>query len=169
MKKALVLLSLLFVAIGGAYHYQKTKTPQSLLELLAQKKNIAGFQFPQQFHTEYAIINYWASWCPPCIAETPSLIKFVDANSDMYRLFAISQDSSLKDIENFLKTFPTFRNKNAEIIWDDNRELARKMAVEQLPETFIFSYKKNKFLKISGSTNWEDPELKKYIDNYFLN
>lgn len=131
-------------------------------------KNIYGFKttiLPQNH--EYLIFNFWATWCPPCIEETPSLVRFVMENPKKFHLFAISQDSSPKDIDNFLLTFPSFNNPDTDIIWDDSRYLARKMNVEKLPETFIYSVKKNKFLKISGSTNWDSEDVKKYIDEYF--
>lgn len=168
MKKIFFSLVSILIAIYLGLFFLSTNNSKTIIDLLKQKKNLAGFHFEKPFQTEFLIINYWASWCPPCIAETPSLIKFTKAHAKQFKLLAISQDSSLKEIEDFIKTFPSFRNEDTEIIWDDNKELARKMQVVQLPETFIYEMKTNKVLKISGSTNWEDPELLAYIQKYFL-
>lgn len=168
MKKILFSFVAILIAVylGSLFIYPHH--PETIIDLLKKKKNLAGFHFENSFQSEFLIINYWASWCPPCIAETPSLIKFTQTHARQFKLLAISQDSSLKEIEDFIKTFPSFRNTDTEIIWDDNKELARKMQVVQLPETFIYEMKTNKVLKISGSTNWEDPDLLAYIQKYFL-
>lgn len=166
MKKLFFSIFIL-VILGIAFFYSQKNNSSTIVDLLKTKKNLDGFYFENKFNTEYIILNYWASWCPPCIAETPSLIKFVISHEKQFKLFAISQDSNLKDIDDFIKTFPRIRNENVEIIWDDNKELSRKLHVEKLPETFIYELRTHKILKISGSTNWEDPEFLKYIENYF--
>ncbi|HPI40106.1 MAG TPA: TlpA disulfide reductase family protein [Pseudobdellovibrionaceae bacterium] len=140
------------------------------VEEILNKKNIFGFKTEKtSLNKDYYIFNFWASWCPPCIEETPSLIRFVLKNSDKYHLFAISQDSSTKDIEDFIKTFPNMKNSHTEIIWDDNRNLAQQLNIFKLPETLIYSTKTKKFLKISGATNWESPGFEDYVINYFIN
>lgn len=161
----------LFAIIGvglTTYLYLKKTTTSSIISELKSKKNIYGFK-SEAFtkSAEYFIINYWATWCPPCIAETPSLIRFVKSKNGKYHLFALSQDSSTKEVENFLKTFPDFKNIYSDIIWDDNKALARKLNVEKLPETFIYSLKKEKFLKISGSADWDSKEIENFINDYF--
>ncbi len=137
---------------------QKNMIP---LELILNTKNINGFLVNKETLVtyDYIIYNFWATWCPPCIEETPSLLRFVQKNSNRFFLFAISQDSSLKDIEVFLKSFPKYKNKNIEILWDDNRNLAMNFKVNKLPETFVYQIKKNKLIKISGSFNWDEANL----------
>lgn len=171
MRTHKIKLIFLFAIIGvglTTYLYLKKTTTSSIISELKSKKNIYGFK-SEAFtkSAEYFIINYWATWCPPCIAETPSLIRFVKSKNGKYHLFALSQDSSTKEIENFLKTFPDFKNIYSDIIWDDNKALARKLNVEKLPETFIYSLKKEKFLKISGSADWDSKEIENFINDYF--
>lgn len=147
---------------------EKPLLPHPVFAQVLATKNINGFTTsikPSNF--EYLIFNFWATWCPPCIEETPSLVRFVKKNSKKYHLFAISQDNSSKDIEQFLKTFPDLDNPATDIIWDNSKTLSRKMEVNKLPETFIYSVKTHKTLKISGSTNWEAEDVEKSITDYF--
>lgn len=163
------ILVLIFLS-GIFFLFSKNKTElqhQKFAEIL-NAKNIYGFTSnakPEKF--EYLIFNFWATWCPPCIEETPSLVRFVKKNDKKYHLFAISQDSSQKEIEQFLITFPDLNNSATDIIWDNSKALSRKMNVSKLPETFIYSVKTNKVLKVSGSTNWESKEIEKEIQDYF--
>lgn len=172
MKKHFPLIILALVFLGGGIFFflpkNKTFLPHKQFSEVLNTKNVYGFSSniqPEKF--EYLIFNFWATWCPLCIEETPSLVRFVKKNSDKYHLFAISQDSSQKDIEQFLVTFPDLNNSATDIIWDNSKAISRKMEVSKLPETFIYSVKTNKVLRVSGSTNWESKELEKEIQDYF--
>lgn len=108
---------------------------------------------------EFLVINFWASWCPPCIAETPSLVRFVEKKLNSATLIALSQDGSMKDIEEFIKTFPALRSPAVTVIHDSSQTIAHAYGVFKLPETFIYSVQTNKYLQFSGATNWDDPEI----------
>ena len=171
---ALVLLTLLFV-FSRYYKTSKLNTNNSmpaerpilLLEKLKDSKNLEGFNISVDSSTDYFIFNYWASWCPPCVEETPSLVRFTKSFPYKVQMFAISQDSSAEDIQNFLKTFPVLRSESIQIVWDNGLTLARVMNIEKLPETFIYNRKTNQIYQVSGATQWEDPNLKKQLADFF--
>lgn len=171
-----IIIALAILTGAGLYfknHYlstnKTTSNSQVVIELLKSKPSIFNKLVQNStFNKKYLIINFWASWCPPCVEETPSLIEFTKKHSNDFHLFAISQDSNLQDINSFLKVFPSLNNDDTDIFWDDKTDLARAMNVEKLPETFIYSPEKNKFLNISGSTNWADPRIETYINEFFL-
>lgn len=130
------------------------------MQTLKVQKNINGIELSSElFQSEYLIVNFWASWCAPCVEETPALIKFSIDNPE-YKLIAISQDDSLDDIQNFIKVFPNYTNAHIDIVFDHNKDLARRYSVVKLPETFIYSRSKKKYIQLSGATNWADPQLK---------
>ncbi|MGZ3768369.1 MAG: TlpA family protein disulfide reductase [Bdellovibrio sp.] len=172
MKKVVATVTFtLFLFSGLFYLGSLKKTNLFQQEPFAEAlvaKNIYGFPVVVNAEkSEFLIFNFWATWCPPCIEETPSLVRFVKKNSGKYRLFSISQDNTLKEIEEFLKTFPDLNNEATEVIWDNSKSISRKMGVSKMPETFIFSVKAKKILKISGSTNWDSSETQNAIDRYF--
>lgn len=158
------ILPIIILVFGVAsYFLLKPAILEEKIKLLSNQKNIYGFEVNSNlFKSDYLIINFWASWCPPCVAETPSLIQFTKDHPE-FKLIAISQDDTSADILNFTKLFPNFKNHEIEVVFDQSKSLGRKFNVEKLPETFIYSFKTNKYLQISGSTMWEDPELLKYI------
>ena len=159
---------------GSAPHSQaglkkSNWSPISAPKWQAQSLNGDVF-FLEELKGKIVILNFWASWCLPCHKEFPELVAAAKWAKGEMILVAVSVDSSKKDVENFLKKFTKYQNKDffkknrknlsgnksqseekkrIHIIWDPNYEVAKQFNVVKLPETFIL----NKELKI----------VKKYI------
>jgi thiol-disulfide isomerase/thioredoxin len=110
------------------------------------------------------ILNFWATWCAPCIEEVPSLIKLVQEYKGQLHLLAISGDSNLEDIKVFLKSFPELKAAHINIIWDEDHSIMKKFAVARLPESFVGSKDLRLAKKIVGTINWYTPDSKAYMD-----
>ena len=142
---------------------QDIKPLQSIADLDGIKENAKG---------NVLLLNFWASWCKPCVKEFPELVKLYNDYKDKgFRLVFISLDD-LPDIEKkvvpFLKNqgvdFTTYYNK-----FDKPEELidyVDKNWQGAIPSTYI--YDKDGKLKqgILGSKNYEqfESEIKKYMD-----
>jgi len=80
------------------------------------------------------ILNFWASWCPPCRTEAPLLER---AQAPLQKLggtvLGVTYEDAVPDSEQFVKghnlTYPNLR--------DDTGEFARSYGTDQLPESFI--------------------------------
>lgn len=79
---------------------------------------------------EPALLNVWASWCPPCLAELPLLISVTDE----VRLFGLNYKDKRGDAVKWLE-----RNGNAFIKsgHDPEGTVARKFGIYGVPETFV--------------------------------
>lgn len=110
------------------------------------------------------IVNFWASWCAPCIEELPSLIKLVEKYQGRIRLVAVSGDTEKKDIEIFLKSFPGLINPNVDLIWDQDHKIMKTFGVERLPESFVAKANLKLAKKIVGTINWFTPDSIEYMD-----
>jgi thiol-disulfide isomerase/thioredoxin len=111
------------------------------------------------------IINFWASWCTPCLEEIPSLHKLVATFAGKIHLIAVSGDSSIEEMRIFLKSYPELTNKNISIVWDKDKELMKLYRVNRLPESFILSSDKKLVKKVVGSIDWYTFESKEFIKN----
>jgi thiol-disulfide isomerase/thioredoxin len=80
------------------------------------------------------LVNLWATWCPPCREEMPSLEAFYeDHKADGFVLIAINQEETREVVEPFVKEFGlTFP------VWLDLNYLAeQKFKTESLPSSFV--------------------------------
>ncbi|MBI4041694.1 MAG: TlpA family protein disulfide reductase [Deltaproteobacteria bacterium] len=98
------------------------------------------------------LINYWASWCPPCLLEMPSLVSAHRKLKDKgFEVLAINLDEHRKTvlsiIEKFKLPFPVF--------WDPHGDAARKYLIYGLPYTLILDRKGTVQHKFYGGYEWD--------------
>ena len=116
------------------------------------------------FAGKIVILNFWASWCGPCIEEVPSLIKLVKEFKGEIQLVAISGDSNRNDIDIFLKSFPEFKGENITLIWDEDRSLMKTFGITRLPESLISDRKHRLAKKLVGSIDWHTQGSVDYLN-----
>ena len=99
----------------------------------------------------YFIINFWASWCAPCIKEMKSLNSLQKKIPSM-RVITISQDKSLDLAKNFFK-----KNKHEalEKYFDKDKKVLSRFSLRGLPTTFIIDKDYKVFAKVEGIIEWD--------------
>jgi thiol-disulfide isomerase/thioredoxin len=107
------------------------------------------------------IIHFWATWCPPCVEETPALSKFWEKykGRDDIVLYTISVDKDWKTIDDFLaknpNTLPIYRDPNA--------STATRFGSSQYPETYIANKSGRVIYRVQGAIEWADPSVQQRI------
>lgn len=108
------------------------------------------------FGGKLLVLNFWATWCPPCVEEMPSLNRFHQAlaNSGVVVL-GISVDKDDKAYQAFLSkanvTFLTARDPRAQINAD--------FGTFKYPETYVIDAKGKVLRKFIGPENWDDQRM----------
>lgn len=103
------------------------------------------------------LLNFWATWCPPCREEIPSMMKLNSAMAGKpFQMVAVSIDEGgVPAIESFFKTsgfaLPAYT--------DPDGRGAKTYGITGVPETFVID--KNGILvkKVIGSMAWDSPEV----------
>jgi thiol-disulfide isomerase/thioredoxin len=109
------------------------------------------------------IINFWASWCNPCVEEFPALVRLADKMKGNLVVIAVSEDEQKKDIETFLKLFG-LPKPGFEILWDRDKKLAEKYAVGKIPESYIVTPDFKLARKILGVEKWDSADAIQYFN-----
>src|SRR3954467_11637526 len=114
---------------------------------------------PVSFGGKVLVLNFWATWCPPCIQEIPSLDRFQKqfAGSGV-KVVAISIDKNPQKYKNFLEhvhvSFDTARDPDAYV--------STRYGTFQIPETYII--KDGRIMrKFAEGENWVSEDIVRYV------
>lgn len=100
------------------------------------------------------LVNFWASWCPPCVDEMPSLEKLYQTLGDKgLDVVAISVDDSLDIIEQFRDEY----DLSFTILHDKGRKVSHHFQTFMYPETYIVDREGRLVEKIVGPLDWIGP------------
>ncbi len=128
-------------------------------------EKLDGTSFKLSEHEgKITIINFWASWCNPCVEEFPSMIKLVDHFGDKLQIIAVSTDDDKKDIANFLKAFG-LPKPGFEVVWDKNKEAMKQFGIEKVPESFLVDKDGKLIRKVLGIENWSNDNALGYFQS----
>lgn len=107
------------------------------------------------------VLNFWATWCPPCVDEMPSLVRMQQnlRASDIV-VFAVSVD---QDEEIYRKFLNDYNAKELLTVRDPEQVGARLYGTTGYPETFIIDRQGVVLRKLVGPVNWTSPEMTNYL------
>ncbi|MDX1765127.1 MAG: TlpA disulfide reductase family protein [bacterium] len=100
-------------------------------------------------------LNFWATWCPPCREEMPSMERLHAAMKGRpFVMLAVSVDSDRDMVERFNKMFPY----SFPILWDSTQKASLQYQTTGVPETFIIAPDGTLVYKVIGPDDWSTPE-----------
>ena len=116
------------------------------------KENVRHFA---DFKGEVVLVNFWATWCAPCIKEMPALDRLRAHFADQdFRLLAVSQDRGGHQVAE-----PFVRNRlelpELELFYDPRLRLGRSLGVRGLPSTYLIDAKGDLVGGLIGPAEWD--------------
>ena len=106
------------------------------------------------FKGRVVLVNLWATWCTPCVAELPSLDRLQKSlPADKFKIVAISMDTtSMEAVTAFVQKRGV---KNLDVYWDKDRQLPLKWSYEGLPTSFLLDRDGNTVKRYDGPEVWD--------------
>jgi thiol-disulfide isomerase/thioredoxin len=109
-----------------------------------------------RFQGKTVFLNVWATWCPPCVSEMPSIARLAE-NSRLkgrnIEFVCVSTDDTLETVRRFL------RDKTWTMTILHATQLPAVFTTEGIPATFVIAPDGRIVASQVGSANWEDPEV----------
>ncbi|MDU0457335.1 MAG: TlpA disulfide reductase family protein [Geobacteraceae bacterium] len=108
------------------------------------------------------MLNFWATWCPPCREEMPSMVKLNNAmNGKPFQMVAVSIDEGGKqDVESFLKE----SGHKLPVYLDPDGNASKQYGITGVPETFIIDKQGVIVKKVIGGLAWDSPEVASFLE-----
>jgi cytochrome c biogenesis protein CcmG/thiol:disulfide interchange protein DsbE len=111
------------------------------------------------------LLDFWASWCPPCLEEAESLNRLQqDISAQGGTILAISEDEDADAYEKFIQDnhveFPTYR--------DPTKKIKESYGTVMIPEAYLIDRDGKIARKIVGAQDWQSPEIMASV-NVLLN
>lgn len=101
------------------------------------------------------LVNFWATWCPPCLAEIPALVALQEKYRDELLIVGISEDQASVD---FVKAFATERHINYPLVMSTPDIQQLFPGVAALPTTFVLDPEGRMVKKHIGMLHAEETE-----------
>ncbi len=140
-----------FIILFVACHPAASKKSK---DLTITYKDLNGLEVSlSDYKDKKVLVNYWATWCGPCIKEMPALLKAQEILKESNFVFLLVSDESVEKISNF----------KSETAYDFNfLKLTGSMdllGIYALPTTYIYNEKGEEIKKIIGSVIWDSKEM----------
>ncbi|WP_425407505.1 TlpA disulfide reductase family protein [Hwanghaeella sp.] len=175
-KAILALLTVVLLALGSpaVYASEFPPTDGEMQGFTLLKERVAAPTVPFKtgegdeidltaFQGKVLIVNFWATWCAPCIKEMPSLDRLKAAFADEeFDVVAINQDRGGKRVAE-----PFLRDKlgleNLAIYLDEKFTLGRAFKNRGLPATYAIDRQGNVVGGMFGPAEWDSEDAKKLV------
>ncbi|GMO39906.1 MAG: hypothetical protein Ta2B_19700 [Termitinemataceae bacterium] len=171
MKKSFLLSIVVFISMAGLCFAQTNDAQLSAafkkarLPLLESPRPIKDFTLKltngqsvtlSSLKGKVIFLNFWATWCPPCRAEMPSMEKLYQRFKDKgLEFIAVDISESSSDVQKFLNenklTFP--------VALDSDHKVSDAYGIRYIPTTFIIDRSGKIIIESTGGRQWDSAEI----------
>lgn len=119
-----------------------------------QKHTLADYQ------DKVLVVNFWATWCPPCIREMPSLDRLQQQLKDQgLEVIGVNMGETPERIATFTDRIKV----GFPLLYDEDMTMTMNWEVQHLPTTFIVNRAGEIIYAVVGDKPWDDPAIAEQI------
>ena len=110
------------------------------------------------YRGQVVLLNFWATWCQPCVVELPTLLEL---HHDLpgVAILAVSIDEDPDEYSHFLIR----HHVDLITVRDPNQNAAKLFKTEMWPDTYVIDRKAFIRRKFIGSQDWSSPEIRNFL------
>lgn len=112
-----------------------------------------------QLRGKPVLLNFWASWCQPCVEETPSLVNLQKELGNKVTILAISEDSDDAAYKQFIRDY----HVDLLTVRDTQQKTNEVYGTFKFPETYVIDRNGKIVRKFIGATDWTSPDIVQYL------
>lgn len=114
-----------------------------------------------QFHGQVVVLNFWATWCAPCVEEVPSLVEMQQRmKSKGVEVVAVSVDDDASAYHQFVKQHTV----DLLTIRDPRQTVAGMYGTFKFPETYIIDRNGVMRRKFIGPVDWTESDITEFLN-----
>ncbi|MAH05087.1 MAG: TlpA disulfide reductase family protein [Pseudomonadota bacterium] len=179
----IILIVVILAAMGSAFYFQ-SKSPSKVINYAPidtevpkyERQIIADFtitrhsdqrvlNMPDDARGKVVLLNFWASWCGPCVTEFPLLVSIAEKYPEQLIFLGLSSDMSVGAMENFFKKIGYEPKANEWMVHDAQGSITNGVfQTFMLPETLLIDQKGYMVKKYVG-LDWLEEDMIQDIEN----
>ena len=140
------------------------KIPKTYKEIVFKDLNQKNIDLAD-YEGKLLILNFWATWCAPCVEEMPSL-DLLQSNSRLNNLKIFPINIGQEDLSKSIDFFKKLKIKNLNIYFDSTINLAKKFSLRGIPTTILFNKEGKEFARIIGSIDFKNQKFIEWLSFY---
>jgi len=159
--------------IGGVAWYALPATPARIKSAQVREGSVApGFSLKDLKgvarslpNGKVVLLNFWATWCPPCRREMPSMVTLHRKLKDHgLKVVAVSVDQNINDLTAFVREYSI----PFEVLHDVNTRVSHRYGVFRYPESFLIDRSGKVRYHLIGAVNWTNPKVYQVIQTMLI-
>jgi peroxiredoxin len=167
VKKISLIVAFILLTAMGAYSPADSDKNPPAIERAADfsLKDLRGGTISlASMRGKVVLLSFWATWCPPCVSEMPSLNRlYQELRPRGFEVVAVSLDRSTDDVREYIgkKGFKFL------VLMDEGNTVAKRYKVFSTPTTFLIDKKGNVVERFYGEYDWQDRDVRAKIEKLF--
>lgn len=164
----LILIAVLLTKPGKVFFTRLLAMGPTVIEQSEQKNTgdmhweLIGLNTPdfrwEQAKGEVVFVNFWATWCPPCVAELPSIHQLYQVYNKKVK-FVFVNGQSWPEIQGF------FKKQNIDLpSFHQGSPTPEILQTQRIPRTFVIDRNGNIVIDEEGAVNWYSESFRKLLD-----